>query len=142
MKSIQRFSKDSQLVWPSKANDGKVSGAIQTEHLTVGETGFIQNEKLIFWLKANNAEQLEMGIAMIEAQLKSGARVLYKVYSEEPFYASQESDINPSTGESLGRYSETRIGSPTDALAKHKQYVSLQGNIIVAKPSESENIFA
>lgn len=138
MNTVSRFVKEGQSVWNSKSDAGKVSGALVQETMSVSETGFVQSDKNIFWVKANNETELDFGLKLIEAQLKSGVKKLYKVYSKTPFYEGQTSDINPKTGEVLGRYSEVRVGLFEDATKLHKQYIdSIEPKSLVVAPAST-----
>ena len=129
MKNIAKafVKEDGQDVWSYETTNGEY----HTVGIDVTEEGFSlvdgiprpTIERNIVWVGHNNVELLKrQQQAMIDA-VNSGKLRAYRAYSETPFYEGQEQDINPSTQEKLGRYSQARMCTPEDYLRVHRQFV-------------------
>lgn len=138
------FTKDDMKSWLSTDKNGVelVSVAIQANETTLNyETNFINEEKYVHWIKGRSEEQaLTVANAQI-ALINAGKLTLARVFSEEPFFVKadgtpEDMDINPSTGESLGRYSKSVICTPERKLAIHRTFVEP----VVNKPVTSEPV--
>lgn len=121
--SATKFSKDGKSVW---TNGKIVSSAIQnvTEGSLNLETGFINpDEKHIMFIKGNSeASVIKQTQTVIDA-INAGKLATYRVFSKTPFYDTQESDMNPSTGEVLNRYSQVRLCPADKYMELNRQYV-------------------
>jgi len=120
------FEKDGQTVWPINTADGKeifsVCVEVNSETLDL-QTLFVREEKSMVWLKANSeATAINQQKAVITA-VNKGILTPYREFSKTAFYDGQEEDINPTTEEKLGRYSQVKL-CPADKHAElHRQYV-------------------
>jgi hypothetical protein len=70
---------------------------------------------------------------MIKSQTKlieAGTLVPYRVFTEEPSYEGHEMDrkVNNdgSLGESMGRYSQSKLGLPAKALELNRTFVTIE----------------
>ena len=140
------FEKDEQSVWESTDKNGAelFSVAIQASETTLNyETNFVNEEKYVHWIKARTAE-LATEIAKQQiALINAGKLTLARVFSEEPFFVKadgtpEDMDINPQTGESLGRYSKSVLCTPEHKLQIHRSFV--EPRVVKPVTSEPENI--
>ena len=116
------FNKDGKTVWTS--SKGTVSKAIQAIDETFNmETGFITEEKFIYWVKGNSEEAIDKQLPTIIKAINNGKLRLYRALSHTPFVEGQDSDINPSTGKVLNRYSQTRMCPADKFESLHRQFV-------------------
>ena len=122
------MKEDGQDVWSYDTSNGET---YNTVGIDVTEEGYSMVhggprptiESNIVWVGHNNVELLKrQQQAMVDA-VNSGKLRAYRVYSDTPFYNGQEQDINPSTGEKLGRYSQARMCTPENYLSVHRQFV-------------------
>ncbi len=136
------FTKDGIQFWVSIDKNGVelFSVAIQASETTLNyETNFVNEEKYVHWIKARTAE-LATEIAKQQiALINAGKLTLARVFSEEPFFVKadgtpEDMDINPQTGESLGRYSKSVLCTPARKLEIHRSFVEPTVN----KPVTSE----
>ena len=121
--SATKFSKDGKSVW---TNGKIVSSAIQnvTEGSLNLETGFINpDEKHIMFIKGNSEASVVKQTQTVIDAINAGKLATYRVFSKTPFYDTQESDINPSTGEVLNRYSQVRLCPADKYMELNRQYV-------------------
>jgi hypothetical protein len=118
-----KFSKDGKSVW---TNGTTISCAVQNINESFNlETGFIVEEKHIMFIKGNNeATVVKQTQAVIDA-INAGKLATYRAFSKTPFYEIQESDINPSTGEVLNRYSQVRLCPVDKYMELNRQYVTV-----------------
>ena len=75
--------------------------------------------------------------------INSAKLTLGRVFSEEPFFVKadgtpEDMDINPNTGESLGRYSKSVLCTPERKLQIHRSFV--EPTVVKPVTSEPENI--
>lgn len=135
MKVIRFESEDKQTLWEKDNGNGAVfSGAVHmSEEMLNPMTGFVNESKWLFWVKSNSAEATERNLTLLIANIKKGIMRPYRVYSETPFWEADTEDINPSTGDSLGRYSQVRLGSAKQALELDRSYIEIP----VILPTES-----
>ena len=135
--SATKFVKDGKSVW---TNGKIVSSAIQnvTEGTLNLETGFINpDEKHIMFIKGNNEAAVTKQVATIIEAINAGKLATYRAFSKTPFYDTQESDMNPSTGEVLNRYSQVRL-CPTDKYMElNRQFVAV-ATTVKAEPVQAE----
>lgn len=117
------FAKDGQTVWISKSGE-VISSCVETtlESLDMN-TGFIREEKLMFWVKANSEEVVEKNAKNIINNINSGKIVAYRAFSTAPFSSGDTKDINPSTNEVLERYSQVRLCPASQFETLHRQFV-------------------
>ena len=135
--SATKFVKDGKSVW---TNGKIVSSAIQnvTEGTLNLETGFINpDEKHIMFIKGNNEVAVTKQVATIIEAINAGKLSTYRVFSKTPFYDTQESDINPSTGEVLNRYSQVRLCPADKFMELNRQFVAV-ATTVKAEPIAAE----
>lgn len=121
--SATKFPKDGKSVW---TNGTITSCAVQNVNESFNlENGFIVEEKHIMFIKGNNeATVVKQTQAVIDA-INAGKLATYRAFSKTPFYDTQESDINPSTGEVLNRYSQVRLCPADKYMELNRQYVTV-----------------
>lgn len=131
---VKRFTKELengqvQDSWVTERKDGQgeiVSVALHcTEETFNPQTGFIQVEKFMYWIKGATLELVERNLKVILEQINKGVFVPFRVFSTEPMYDGQQPDVNPSTQEPMDRYSQVRLGSKKQALELHRTYVEI-----------------
>ena len=123
--SATKFVKDGKSVW---TNGKIVSSAIQnvTEGTLNLETGFINpDEKHIMFIKGNSEASVAKQVDMVIAAINAGKLATYRAFSKTPFYDTQESDMNPSTGEVLNRYSQVRLCPADKFMELNRQFVAV-----------------
>lgn len=135
--SATKFSKDGKSVW---TNGKIVSSAIQnvTEGSLNLETGFINpDEKHIMFIKGNSEGAVTKQVDMVIAAINAGKLSTYRAFSKTPFYDTQESDMNPSTGEILNRYSQVRLCPADKYMELNRQFVAV-ATTVGAEPIAAE----
>ena len=127
MKIAKVFAnEDGQSVWSYDTENG---GQLHSVGIDVTQEGFdiatgnITVDRNIVWFRGNNLEAVQRQQQVIVDMVNTGKMRAYRAYSETPFYEGQSQDINPSTQESLGRYSQARMCLADDYLSVHKQFV-------------------
>lgn len=119
--NAKRFAKDGQTTWES---NGTFSGAIETINQSVDlTTGFAREEKNLMWIKGNSEEIVSKQIEALIKSINNGQLATVRVFSKNPFYKDQPQDINPSTGEQLGRYSQVRLCPSSKYNELNRSYV-------------------
>jgi hypothetical protein len=119
--SATKFSKDGKSVW---TNGKIVSSAVQNINESFNlETGFVTEEKHIMFIKGNSEAAVVKQVDMVIAAINAGKLTTYRAFSKTPFYKTQESDTNPSTGEVLNRYSQVRLCPADKYMELNRQYV-------------------
>lgn len=132
-----KFVKDGKSVW---TNGKIVSSAIQnvTEGSLNLETGFINpDEKHIMFIKGNNEAAVTKQVDMVINAINAGKLATYRAFSKTPFYDTQESDMNPSTGEVLNRYSQVRLCPADKFMELNRQFVAV-ATTVKAEPIAAE----
>ena len=132
-----KFSKDGKSVW---TNGKIVSSAIQnvTEGTLNLETGFINpDEKHIMFIKGNSEASVVKQVDMVINAINAGKLATYRAFSKTPFYDTQESDMNPSTGEVLNRYSQVRLCPADKYMELNRQFVAV-ATTVKAEPVAAE----
>ena len=135
--SATKFVKDGKSVW---TNGKIVSSAIQnvTEGSLNLETGFINpDEKHIMFIKGNSEAAVTKQVDMVINAINAGKLATYRAFSKTPFYDTQESDINPSTGEVLNRYSQVRLCPADKFMELNRQFVEVAATV-KAEPIAAE----
>ena len=135
--SATKFVKDGKSVW---TNGKIVSSAIQnvTEGSLNLETGFINpDEKHIMFIKGNSEAAVTKQVDMVIKAINAGKLATYRAFSKTPFYDTQECDINPSTGESLNRYSQVRLCPADKFMELNRQFVAV-ATTVKAEPVQAE----
>ena len=135
--SATKFVKDGKSVW---TNGKIVSSAIQnvTEGTLNLETGFINpDEKHIMFIKGNSEASVAKQVDMVINAINAGKLATYRAFSKTPFYDTQESDINPSTGEVLNRYSQVRLCPADKFMELNRQFVAV-ATTVKAEPIAAE----
>ena len=135
--SATKFSKDGKSVW---TNGKIVSSAIQnvTEGSLNLETGFINpDEKHIMFIKGNSEAAVTKQVDMVINAINAGKLATYRAFSKTPFYDTQESDMNPSTGEVLNRYSQVRLCPADKFMELNRQFVAV-ATTVKAEPIAAE----
>ena len=134
--SAIRFVKDGKSVW---TKDNKTF-SVAVQHTTVEfnlETGWETPTKNIMFLKGNDEASISARAETVIKAINAGQLMTYRAFSKTPFYDTQESDMNPSTGEILNRYSEVRL-CPTDKfIEKNRQFVVV-ATTVKAEPVAAE----
>lgn len=132
----KQFEKDGQTVWTSKSGD-VISTCIEAniESLDLA-TGFIRDEKLLFWVKAPKEDLATRTATQIITNLNTGKLAICRVFSETPFTTQDTMDINPTTGASMNRYSQVRLCPVAKFDELHRQYVTVP----VVAPVKNEPI--
>ena len=135
--SATKFVKDGKSVW---TNGNIVSSAIQ--NVTAGtlnlETGFINpDEKHIMFIKGNSEAAVTKQVDMVINAINAGKLATYRAFSKTPFYDTQESDMNPSTGEVLNRYSQVRLCPADKFMELNRQFVAV-ATTVKAEPIAAE----
>ena len=133
--SAIRFTKDGKSVW----NNGTVV-SVAVQHTTKEfnlETGWEASVKNIMFLKGNDeASLIDRANTVIKA-INAGQLMTCRVFSKTPFYDTQESDINPSTGEVLNRYSQVRLCPADKFMELNRQFVAV-ATTVKAEPVAAE----
>ena len=132
-----KFVKDGKSVW---TNGKIVSSAIQnvTEGTLNLETGFINpDEKHIMFIKGNSEAAVTKQVDMVINAINAGKLATYRAFSKTPFYDTQESDMNPSTGEVLNRYSQVRLCPADKFMELNRQFVAV-ATTVKAEPIAAE----
>ena len=135
--SATKFVKDGKSVW---TNGKIVSSAIQnvTEGTLNLETGFINpDEKHIMFIKGNSEAAVTKQVDMVINAINAGKLATYRAFSKTPFYDTQESDMNPSTGEVLNRYSQVRLCPADKFMELNRQFVAV-ATTVKAEPVQAE----
>ena len=135
--SATKFVKDGKSVW---TNGKIVSSAIQnvTEGSLNLETGFINpDEKHIMFIKGNSEASVTKQVDMVINAINAGKLATYRAFSKTPFYDTQESDMNPSTGEVLNRYSQVRLCPADKFMELNRQFVAV-ATTVKAEPVQAE----
>jgi len=127
MKIAKVFTnEDNQTVWSYDTENG---GQLHSVGIDVTEEGYdlvarrFTVDRNIVWFNGNNLEAVQRQQQVIVDMVNAGKMRAYRAYSETPFYEGQSQDINPSTQESLGRYSQARMCLADDYAKLHKQFV-------------------
>ena len=135
--SATKFVKDGKSVW---TNGKIVSSAIQnvTEGSLNLETGFINpDEKHIMFIKGNSEASVVKQTQTVIDAINAGKLATYRAFSKTPFYDTQESDMNPSTGEVLNRYSQVRLCPADKFMELNRQFVAV-ATTVKAEPIAAE----
>jgi len=118
-----------QNIWES--GNGKIfSGAVHcTDEILNPVNGFVNVEKFVFWVKTKDAGLTDKHVGLLLKSIKAGKLRPYRVFSETPFYDGDEPDSKVNDDgeviESLGRYSQTRLGPPDTARRLHRTYIEV-----------------
>jgi len=127
--NVERFEKDGQTIWEK---NGLFSGCIKAVSETFNpESGFVNVATHMNWVKGNSEEVVERMITSVSKMIETGKLVPYRVFSLTPIFAGQEEDINPQTEAKLGRYSQSRLGTPDKALEMDRTFIEVEP--VVAK---------
>ncbi len=122
MIKVTRIEKDGQTIWEK---NGLFSGCIKTTSESFDpETGFMNVDTHMNWVKGNSEDLVERMITNVSKMIENGKLVPFRVFSLTPIYAGQEEDINPQTEAKLGRYSQSRLGTPEKALEMDRTFIT------------------
>ena len=133
--SATKFVKDGKSVW---TNGNIVSSAVQNINESFNlETGFVTEEKHIMFIKGNNEAAVTKQVDMVINAINAGKLATYRAFSKTPFYDTQESDMNPSTGEVLNRYSQVRLCPADKFMELNRQFVEV-ATTVKAEPIAAE----
>lgn len=122
--NTERFEKDGQTIWE---RGDVVSGCIKTTSEAFDpETGFVAETKHMNWIKGKSEDIVERTITGVTKMIQDGELVPYRVFTEEPAYDGHEEDINPTTNAKLGRYSQSRLGTPAKALEMDRKFITVE----------------
>jgi len=136
------FSQEGKNLWSKDLADNRTiySVCVEVNNSVLDmATLFERNEKSMIWLKGEDeARLLEQQSAVIK-QINNGILLPYRQFSTTPFYYKpdgepQDPDINPTTGELLGRYSQVRLCPASKHAELHRQYVVVSTEPAVAEP--------
>lgn len=121
MIKITRFEKDGQKIWE---NDGIFSGCIKATSESFDLETWSENVVThMNWIKGNTEEIVERTIDTVTKMIEDGKLVPYRVFSETPMFEGQTEDVNPTTDAKLGRYSQSRLGTPSKALEMDRKFI-------------------
>ena len=129
MNAVLFTDKNGESVWN---RNGTVSMAIDSKNETIDlNTGYINSERHIMWIKGNDEEVVEKQVNALIKSINSGKLATIRVFSKTPFYTKadgtpQEQDINPQTGELLGRYSQVRLCPADKAVEMNRSFVEVE----------------
>lgn len=116
-----KFEKDGVSVWE---NGTVISSAIETINESFDlSSGFVREEKNLMFIKGNSEAVVARQVDSLIKAINSGKLATYRAFSLTPFYNGQAEDINPTTGATLGRYSEVRMCIADEYTAKNRVYV-------------------
>lgn len=138
MNAVLFTDKNGETVWN---RNGVVSMAIDSTKETFDlNTGFVNSERHIMWIKGNDEEVVERQVNALITSINSGKLATIRVFSKTPFYTKsdgspQDQDINPTTGETLGRYSQVRLCPAHKVAELHRQFVEVE---VEATPEDVE----
>lgn len=124
--AIKFTDKNNATSFTSGKNNQIYSEAIEQNSISLNSEGFPIEEKLIYFIKSERPELVKQMMPLVLAQITTGVRKLYRVFSTSPFYAGQQPDVNPSTGVQLNRYSKIKIGSVAEADSFHRTFIEVQ----------------
>ena len=139
MNATKFVSKTGESVW---TNGNVVSMGVDTSSISLDNaTGFVNEERNIFFIKGNSEEVVAKQQEQVINLINKGQLAVARVFSKTPFYTKadgkpQDPDMNPSTGEVLGRYSQTRLCSPQEYLTLNRSFVV--NEVAVAPAGEIE----
>jgi len=140
--NAKRFIKDEQSVWSRETIVNGVEKTIYSGCVEVNEesidmvTLFVREEKSMVWIKGNSEDVVDKTINSVISQINTGNIKPYRAFSETPFYEGQEEDINPTTEQPLGRYSQVRLCPSSQHASLHRQYVVTETMSVDAKQPE------
>lgn len=124
MTTVKQFTdKNNASSFTSGKENQIYSEAIEQSSVSLNSEGFPVEEKLIYFIKSEKPELVKQMIPLVMNQIKSGSKKLYRVFSTSPFYVGQSSDVNPSTGVVLNRFSKVKFGSVEEADRLHRTFV-------------------
>ena len=127
-----------QSVWSKELNNGntQTSVCIEVNDETLDfNTGYVREEKSLVWIKGMSVEAVTRQQEAVIKMINSGTVKPYRSFSKTPFYEGQTEDVNPSTGETLGRYSQVKLCPADQHVALHRQYVvAITASPEVAQP--------
>lgn len=86
--------------------------------------GFVREERMLFWIKGKTPESVAKNTNQLIDTINKGVLRAYRAFSNSPFYVGQDSDVNPSTGVVLNRYSQVRLCPSAQFESLHRQYVT------------------
>lgn len=121
------FVKEDQSLW----ENGEIfSAGVYVEETTLDlESGFENEEKFLYWVKTRNKERAVASAQEVVKDLNKGTLCVARVFSEEPFYLNQESDVRPASADGtrpevvLNRFSKTILCTPEKRASLHRSFV-------------------
>ena len=119
---VNIFEKDGKRIWESST--GMLSMCIKVVTESFDRKTLIFNEETTMnWVKSRNPDRIEEQTNQVMELIKAGKLVPYRTFSLSPRYEGHEQVVNPTTGESLGKYSTTSLGTPEEASALNRTFV-------------------
>jgi hypothetical protein len=121
--------KDGNSVWTKETTDGRTQTSVCVETTVESidfNTGYINEEKALMWIKGTNTETVVKQQASVIAMINKGTLATYRAFSKTPFYEGQAEDINPTTEVALGRYSQVRLCPAEKRAELHRQFVVVE----------------
>ena len=103
---------NNQSVWTKDLEDGRVQTSVCVEVNDESldfTTGYVREEKSLVWIKGMSTESVTRQQEGVIKMINSGTIKPYRAFSKTPFYEGQSEDINPSTEQPLGRFSQVRL---------------------------------
>ena len=117
---------NNQSVWTKDLEDGRVQTSVCVEVNDESldfTTGYVREEKSLVWIKGMSTESVTRQQESVVKMINSGTIKPYRAFSKTPFYEGQSEDINPSTEQPLGRFSQVRLCPADQHASLHRQYV-------------------
>jgi hypothetical protein len=131
-----------QSVWTKELGDGRTQTSVCVEIMDETldfNTGYVREEKSLVWIKGMSTEAVTRQQQSVINMINKGQIAPYRAFSKTPFYEGQAEDINPTTEQSLGRYSQVRLCPAEQRSALHRQYVTVTEVAKVPEPEVKVN---
>ncbi len=121
--------------WTTESSE-YISMGIYQESETINENGFIQTERMVYFVKGltEDRERVERQIEQTVRLINKGDKILIKRFSSAPFDEWNIPDINPTTGEEIiingqPRYSKVFLVNAIKE-SEHREFIKNQEEII------------
>jgi len=128
MNAKKFVDQNQNAVWTKDLADGRTQTSVCVEvndEVLDLTTGYIREEKSLVWLKGMSSEVVLRQQDSVIKMINNGTLKPYRALSKIPFYEGQSEDINPSTEQPLGRYSQVRLCPADQHASLHRQYVNV-----------------
>jgi len=129
-----------QTVWTKELADGRTQTSVCVEVMDETldfTTGYVREEKSLVWIKGMSTEAVTRQQEAVINMVNKGQIAPYRAFSKTPFYEGQPEDINPTTEETLGRFSQVRLCPADQRPTLHRQFVVVPE--VVAEPEIKVN---